>query len=67
MQLPDCRASLLGAGGPELLLQLLERCCAGLATGAQEEGGLQQQYQLAAATAALAEAAAWQDEEAKCM
>lgn len=67
MQLPDCRASFLSSGGPQLLLQLLQDSCKELSTQQQQPEQQQQQYQVAAAAAALAEAAAWQDEEGKCM
>jgi hypothetical protein len=68
MQLPDCRASFLSSGGPQLLLQLLQDTCKELSTQQQQQPEQQQQqYQVAAAAAALAEAAAWQDEEGKCM
>lgn len=68
MQLPDCRGTFLNSGGPELLLQLLQDCCKALSGEGQQQPEQQlQQYQLAGAVAALAEAASWQDEEGKCM
>lgn len=63
MQSAGCRASLLAEQGPELLQQLLRGCCIKLQDSGQQE---EQQQQLAAAAAVLIEAAAWQDEEAKC-
>lgn len=67
MQLPDCRATFLSSGGSELLLQLLQDCSKALSTAAQQPEQQLQQYQLAGAAAALAEAASWQDEDGKCM
>lgn len=66
MQLPDCRAAFLAAGGAELLQELLKQAYAGLTAAAAPEGQRWQLYQTAAAVAALAEAAAWQDEDTKC-
>jgi hypothetical protein len=67
MQLPDCRAAFLSSGGPGLVLQLLQDCSKALSTTAQQPEEQLQQYQLAGAVAALAEAASWQDEDGKCM
>lgn len=67
MQAPGCRAALLEARGLELLQQLLRTgVCSVAATPADEAAQLSPCAELAAAAAALAEAACWQDEEAKC-
>lgn len=70
MQSPACRSSLLSESGAELIQQLLQDTCKQLerlqAGGADQEAETQAQQQLAAAAAALTEAASWQDEEAKC-
>lgn len=67
MQAPACREQLLADGGAELLQQLLRGCCGCLQQlGGSQGAGRAACYQLAAATSVLAEAAAWQDEAAKC-
>jgi hypothetical protein len=68
MQFADCRGTFLSSGGPALLLQFLQDSSKALSAEGQQQPEQQlQQYQLAGATAALAEAAAWQDEDGKCM
>eukprot|EP00775_Hariotina_reticulata_P012080 gene12080-12220_t len=72
MQSPSCRSSLLTEGGAELVQQLLQDCCRrftslAITDGPQQQDDALQECRLAAAAAALAEAGAWQDEEAKFM
>lgn len=70
MTSPACRTSLLTEGGAELIQQQLRCSITDLqrlqAGGNDSQETQTQQQQLAAAATALAEAASWQDEEAKC-